>query len=157
RIKVISSARSEARAVSSIKQFVIEPWVVPRIKTAVVLDDKNDRVLFIGKNTIQLWSNFTEKRTLQYIWCRPIIKQNGENNSNKEYFIEWAELTRLPDDGFTITFEYRVDGISDSMKLGFCLPRKNAPASFHTVRDASFALGFLKSFEHESSWSGGDY
>ena len=48
-----------------------------------------------------------------------------------------------------------MDGISDSMKLGFHLPRKNAPASFHTVRDASFALGFLNSFEH--SWSNDDY
>ncbi|CAG8542914.1 4911_t:CDS:2 [Paraglomus occultum] len=141
------STRSETRAV---KQFVIEPWVTPHIKTAIILDDKNDRVLFIGKHTIQLWSNFTEERTLQYIWCRPIIKKNREKNFIKGYFIKWAELTRGPDGEFIIAFEYEVDGISNSIKTGFHLPRKDAPASFHTVRDASFALGFLNSFEQES-------
>jgi len=77
RNEVISSTRSETRTVNFIKQFVIEPWVVPRVKTAVMLDDKNDRVLFIGKHTMQLWlwSNFQENRTLQYIWCRPIINK----------------------------------------------------------------------------------
>ncbi|CAG8615031.1 5465_t:CDS:2, partial [Paraglomus occultum] len=147
RNKVMLSTRSETRAV---KQFVIEPWVTPQIKTAVILDDKIDRVLFIGKQTIQLWSNFTEKRTLQYIWCRPIIKKNREKNFIKEYCIKWAELTRRPDGEFIIAFEYEVDGISKSIETGFHLPRKDAPASFHTVRDASFALGFLNSFEQKS-------
>src|SRR6185369_13203085 len=77
-------------------------------------------------------------------------------NFIKEWFIKWAELTRRSEEEFIITFEYKVDGMSENMKTAFHLPRKDAPASFHTVRDASFALGFLNSFE-KTSWANESY
>ncbi|CAG8583910.1 10301_t:CDS:2 [Paraglomus occultum] len=148
RNKVIPYTRGEAK---SFGQFETEPWVAPCVRTAVMLDDRNDRVLFIGKHTIQLWSNFAkENKTLQYIWCGPSNEQNREKDFIKEYSITWAALTKLSDEVFTIAFAYKKQGISHSIKTGFRLPRKDDPASFRTVRDASYALGILDSVECKS-------
>ncbi|CAG8645972.1 5784_t:CDS:2, partial [Paraglomus occultum] len=149
--KVISYTRCNVQEISSVGKFKPEPWVASGVRTAVMLDDRNDRVLFIGKHTIQLWSNFAEEsKTLQYIWCIPITEQNRKKDLIEEYFIEWAELTKLSGEVFIIELK----GSADTYKIR--LPRKDAPASFQTVKDASYALGILNLFERES-WADEGY
>ncbi|CAG8612421.1 948_t:CDS:2, partial [Paraglomus occultum] len=106
---VYSLVRLPARAKRR-EQFEIEPWVATRVQTAVMLDDRNDRVLFIGKHTIQLWSEFAENKTLQI----------DETIRRRLYYCFRIQIER------------------------------------HTVRDASYALGILNSFERKS-WASEGY
>src|SRR6185312_17563490 len=71
------------------------------------------QTLMIRLDSSVRWSYWLGKLSALDIQSKRVFKDFTK------YFIEWAEMTRLPDDDFTITFEYKVEGIRDSIKSGF--------------------------------------
>ncbi|CAG8612410.1 9387_t:CDS:1 [Paraglomus brasilianum] len=93
-----------------IVELRIEPWnVYNPVKSAFILDDKGERVLFIGKQTVQLWIfGSGAKPRLQYIWCKP-LKDNDRKVPTTVYAtIKEAILKKVQGDRFVLQVTYTI-------------------------------------------------
>ncbi|CAG8531442.1 10140_t:CDS:2 [Paraglomus occultum] len=94
-----------------IVELRIEPWnIYNPVKSAFILDDKSERVLFIGKQTIQLWTFGSGAKRLQYVWCKPLKDIEGKVPVTVYATIKEAILKRAQGDRFVLQVTYAISG-----------------------------------------------
>ncbi|RHZ59939.1 hypothetical protein Glove_360g133 [Diversispora epigaea] len=76
----------------------IEPWLIfTPVKSGFCLDEKKERVVYIGHYTIQVWIfKSGQEPELQYIWCKPVKNKGSKELKDRTVYatIEEAKLRR---------------------------------------------------------------